>query len=153
MARIDQKELDRIDALFVQNGAAFSAHDGDITLHGVADATVYFANRPRREAGHMPSQRFLELWDEGEESFATDPPNGVLAFLGEPGEVPSDVVVVLREPRLVGHQLTYKVDVIDGALPVSGGQCSLFIDAFGRPLSPMSAVGVRRARATRAPRT
>jgi hypothetical protein len=153
MAKADQKDLDRIDALFVQNGAAFSAHDGDITLHGIADATVYFANRPRREAGHMPSQRFLELWDEGEESFATDPPHAVLAFLGDPTEVPADVVVVLREPRLVGHQMTYKVDVVDGELPLSGGPCSLFIDAFGRPLSPMSAVGVRRARGPRPPRS
>src|SRR6478752_7098974 len=94
-----------------------------------------------RAAGHMPSQRFLELWDEGEESFAIDPPNAVLAFLGDETEVPADVVVVLREPRLIGHQMTYKVDVVDGELPLSGGPCSLFIDAFGRPLSPMSAVG------------
>ena len=55
MTEIAWTDPDRIDALFIQNGASFSAHDGEITLHGVGDATVYFSNNPRREAGHMAS--------------------------------------------------------------------------------------------------
>ena len=94
------QESGRIDALFVQNSSAFSSHDDEITLHGVADATVYFSDRPRREAGHMPSARFLELWDDDTTSFAVEPPHAVLSFLDEPAEALADVVVVLHEPRL-----------------------------------------------------
>ena len=55
-----------------------------------------------------------------------------------------DVVLVLHEPRLAGHELTYRVDVLNGTLPPTGGACSLFIDAFGRSLAPVSVRGVRR---------
>jgi hypothetical protein len=143
---IDRQELERIDALFVQNGAAFSAHDGKITLHGLADATIYFANRPRREAGHMPSNHFVDLWGEGEQSFATNAPNAVLSFLPDIADPLADVAVVLYEPELSGHQMTYRVDVLAGTLPLSGGPCSLFIDAFGSSLSPASIGAVRRPR-------
>jgi hypothetical protein len=144
-----RRQLDRIDTLFVQNGAAFSSQDGDITLHELADATVYFANRPRREAGHMPSRRFLELWDEGTNGFSADPPKAVLSFLDDEAETPADVVVVLYEPRLTGHEMTYRVDVLEGTLPSSGGPCSLFIDAFGSPLTPASLAEARRPRRRR----
>lgn len=138
----------RIDALFIQSGSAFSSHENEITLHGLAEATVYFADRPRREAGHMPSNRFLELWDDDTASFAVEPPHAVLSFLDEPAEALADVVVVLHEPRLAANELTYRVDVLNGRLPPSGGPCSLFIDTFGRSLAPVSVRGLRRPRRT-----
>jgi len=52
--------------------------------------------------------------------------------------------VVLRDPQLDGDTLTYKVEVLDGTLPARAGSCSLFIDPIGRPLSPVSVMGVRR---------
>lgn len=139
-----RKEAERIDALFVQSSSAFSSRDGEITLHGVADATVYFADRPRREAGHMPSTRFLELWEDAATSFALEPPHAVLSFLDEPAEALADVVVVLRDPRLADDRLIYKVEVLDGSLPVTGGPCSLFIDTLSRSLTPASVRGRRR---------
>jgi hypothetical protein len=45
---------------------------------------------------------------------------------------------------LTGHQLTYKVDVLTGKLPLLGGPCSLFIDAFGSSMAPVSAAATRR---------
>lgn len=132
--------VERIDALFVQSATSFSSGPGAITLHGLTDSTVYFADRPRREIGHIPSRRFLELWEAGANSFAVDPPNAVLSFLDEGGTTPApdDAVVVLREPRLEDDKLSYKVDVLEGTLPPRSGPCSLFIDVFGRPLSPAS---------------
>ncbi len=144
MGTAGRKELERLDAVFVQNGAAFSAHDDEISLHGLADATIYFTNRPRREAGHIPSHRFLELWNDGDESFAADPPHAVISFLDDEPDAPGDVTVILREPSLTGHQLTYKVDVLTGKLPLLGGPCSLFIDAFGSSMAPVSAAATRR---------
>ena len=129
---------ERIDALFVQSATGFTSTGGaTVTLHGLAAATVYFADRPRREVGHLRSSSFVELWQAGAESFAVDPPNAVLSFLdGE--DTPDDVVVVLHDPRLDGDDLTYTVDVLEGTLPESTGPCVLFIDSFGRPWSPVS---------------
>jgi hypothetical protein len=130
---------ERIDALFVQSATGFTSEGGTVTLHGLADSTVYFADRPRREVGHLRSSSFIELWDVGEHSFALDPPNAVLSFLDDGDH--DDVVVVLRDPRLAGDTLTYQVDVLEGVLPERAGPCAVFIDSFGRELSPASVVG------------
>jgi len=143
-----EPQLERIDALFVQGAARFTSKQGTVTLHGLADSTVYFADRPRREIGHIPSHRFVELWAAGVYSFAVDPPNAVISFLE--GNT-SDVVVVLHEAALEGADLTYRIDVLEGTLPEEAGPCSLFIDVFGRPLSPVSVAGSKR-RPLRQPR-
>ena len=142
-------QVERIDALFVQSATAFSSSPGTITLQGLADSTVYFADRPRREIGHIPSHRFVELWEPGANSFAVDPPNAVLSFLDEDGGAPDDVVVVLREPRLEDDKLSYSVEILEGSLPPSAGPCALFIDVFGRPLSPVSCSGAQRRKPAR----
>ena len=139
-------QVERIDALFVQSATAFSSGPGTITLHGLADSTVYFADRPRREIGHIPSHRFVELWEPGANSFEVDPPNAVLSFLEQKGTAPEDVVVVLREPRLEGDTLSYSVEILEGSLPPRYGPCALFIDVFGRPLSPVAGSGSGRRR-------
>jgi hypothetical protein len=87
----------------------------------------------------MRSRNFIELWDVGVYSFGVDPPNAVLSFLGDGDH--DDVVVVLRDPRLAGDTLTYQVDVLEGVLPERAGACTVFIDSFGRALSPASVVG------------
>jgi hypothetical protein len=150
VTEILEPQLERIDALFVQSATGFSSGVNTMTLHGLAESTVYFADRPRREIGHIPSHRFVELWAAGVNSFAVDPPNAVISFLDEDGAAP-DVVVVLHEPSLEGDDLTYRVVVLDGSLPAESGPCSLFIDVFGRPLSPVSVAGSKR-RQLRQPR-
>ena len=92
----------------------------------------------------MATSRFVDLWTEGDNSFATDPPNAVLSFV-EPGDrTPEEVVVTIRDPRADGNSLSYQVNVLDGTLPTSTGPVALFIDPFGRPLSPVSAAGMHR---------
>ena len=108
-----------------------------MTLHSLAESTVYFADRPRREIGHIPSRRFVELWAAGANSFALDPPNGVISFLDQEGDA-ADVVVVLHEATIEGDDVTYRITVLEGKLPEEAGPCSLFIDVFRRPLSPVS---------------
>jgi hypothetical protein len=134
-------QVERIDALFVQSAAWFTSMHGAITLHGLTASTVYFAERPRREIGHLPSRRFVDLWAADVNSFAVDPPNAVISFLDEEDEGHGDAVVVLHDPRLEGDELTYRVEVLEGRLPKESGPCALFIDVFGRPLSPVSVAG------------
>ena len=55
-----------------------------------------------------------------------------------------ELVVVLREPRLEGDTLSYRVEILEGSLPLSFGPCTLFIDVFGRPLAPASGGGEQR---------
>ena len=150
MAKSLEPQLERIDALFVQGAARFTSTQGTVTLHGLVDSTVYFADRPRREIGHIPSHRFVELWTAGAHSFAVDPPNAVISFLDEE-EGNSDVLVVLHDATLEGDDLTYRVDLLEGTLPEESGPCSLFIDVFGRPLSPVSVAGSKRRPLRRPP--
>jgi len=138
VSSISDPQVERIDALFVQSATAFSSAPGTITLHGLAGSTVYFADRPRREIGHIPSHRFVQLWEAGASNFSVDPPNAVLSFLDDNGDSPPDAVLVLREPRLEADSLSYKVEILDGTLPARSGPCTLFIDVFGRPLAPVA---------------
>ena len=116
---------------------------GVLTLHDVSPSTLFFSDRPKRVVGHVTSAMFVDMWDEGQNSFATDPPNAVLAFLEAGDDVPEDVVTVIRNPRMNGADLSYDLDVLEGAMPVHAkGGVTLFIDPFGRPLSPVSAAGI-----------
>jgi hypothetical protein len=143
----DEKTIEELEAeqsMFVQTAGAVTSDGTTMVLHGVTASTLYFSDRPQRVVGHMKTTDFVELWGEGENSFEEDPPNAVLAFL-EPGEdAPEDAVVVIRHPRLNDGHLSYTVEVLEGVLPDKSGPVTLFIDPFGRPLSPVSVCGVRR---------
>jgi hypothetical protein len=145
-----ETELEEIEAMFVQTAAEAAVVDDVLTLHDASRSTLYFSDRPERVVGHVTSEMFVDMWDEGENSFAENPPNAVLAFL-EPGEdVPEDVVTVIRNPRMEGTTLSYDIEVLEGTMPAHAkGGVTLFIDPFGRPLSPGSAAGVHRRRRRR----
>jgi hypothetical protein len=153
MSDVTEQYLEEIDALFVQSATGLSSTADKITLHGLAHSTLYFSDRPKREFGHVSTQRFVDLWSEGENSFAIDPPNAVLSFLDVDDDAPpDDALVVLVDPTLAGDAITYTVDVLEGEIPSEAGHCSLFIDTFGRPASPGSVAGVRRRQRRRARR-
>jgi len=139
-----EPKVENIEALFVQSARGMTTNNGSVTLHGLAHSTLFFSDRPQRIVGHLSSRKFVDQWGEGEDSFAEDPPNAVVSFLEDGDMIPEDVTMTIRDPKLDGDNITYKVDVLDGKLPASTGPCSLFIDPIGRPLSPMSIAGVRR---------
>ena len=88
-----EQELDEIEAMFVQTAVEASAEGKVLTLHDVGAATLYFSDRPKRVVGHVTSEMFVDMWDEGENSFQQDPPNAVLAFLESGDDLPEDVVI------------------------------------------------------------
>ncbi len=138
------EELEAEESMFVQTAAGVVLANGTLTLQGVTPSTLYFSDRPQRVVGHMTTADFIELWGEGENSFESDPPNAVLAFVPDGAAVPQDAVVVIKEPRLGDGTLSYSIEVLEGEIPAEAGPVTLFIDPFGRPLSPVSVCGVRR---------
>lgn len=144
-----EKRLEEMSAMFVQSAHEMTFDGERLTLHGLSPATLFFSDRPERVVGHLTPRQFVELWAEGENSFADDPPNAVLSFLDEADSI-DDAIFVLQEPRLEGDLITYKIAVLEGSVPSSSRSCSLFIDPFGQPLSPVSVAGARRRSRRRA---
>ena len=104
-----------------------------LTLHEIGASTLYFSDRPKRVVGHVTSEMFVDMWDEGENSFEEDPPNAVLAFLESGEDVPDDVVTEIQNPRMRAPAM-YDFKTLDGTMPASAkGGVTLFIDPFGRP--------------------
>jgi len=138
------EELEADQSMFVQTAEGMSSDGETLRLNGVTPSTLYFSDRPERIVGHMATTDFVDLWGAGDNSFETDPPNAVVAFL-EPGDgVPEEAVVVIRDPSLDDGRLSYSIETLEGPLPAEAGPVTLFIDPFGRPLSPISICGIRR---------
>ena len=133
---------EQAEFLFVQNARRMRYANGVLTLVDINPVTVLFSDRPERLAGHMLTEAFVPFWSEGDDSFAKNPPNADLALLE--GEQDANVVVTLHDPRLEGPDLSYRVDVLEGEPPATGGATSLFIDIIGRPLTPISFAGANR---------
>ena len=75
-----------VPSLAVLNAQGATLSDGKLTLTGIANNTIVFADRPVRAAGHQTTAQFIEQWDEGKDSFAIDPPNATVSVLGGAGE-------------------------------------------------------------------
>jgi hypothetical protein len=144
MAAMTDTQTQLIEEMFVQLAKSVKTTDSSMTLIGVSPSTLYFSDRPERVVGHMTTAQFVEEWNEGADSFASDPPNAVLSFVDPGADTPSDVVVVLRDPSLGEESISYAIEVLEGVVPAEAGPCTLFIDPLGRPLSPVSAAGMHR---------
>lgn len=138
------------DYLFVQTADAmsFDPDNQKLTLIGVSPITLFFSDRPNRIAGNMTTERFIPFWSTGTDSFLSDPPNADLSVLA--GDTLQQIVVVLKDPVLEGGDLTYTVEVLEGDMPTSGNNASVFIDVIGMPATPVSVAGVARRSYARA---
>lgn len=138
------------DFLFVQTarGVSFDKATSKLTLHDVSPITLFFSDRPDRIAGNMKTTAFVPFWSTGKDSFLSDPPNADVSILE--GASLRQVVVELQSPALSGNNLTYTVKVLQGELPTSGAEVSVFIDVVGMPLTPVSVAGVARRSYARA---
>jgi hypothetical protein len=139
-----EKTLEDIEALFAQTAREMSTDGDRVTFRGLSPATLYFSDRPQRVVGHLTTRQFVDEWAEGENSFAEDPPNAVISFVEKGDQTPEDAIVILKDPVLESDTLTYTVELLEGNLPAKGDLVSVFIDPFGRPLSPVSLAGMNR---------
>jgi hypothetical protein len=140
------------DMLFVQDGKAMSFDGSRLTLKDANPNIIFFCDRPVRTAGHMTRDAFMNLVSEGEDSFATNPPNAAISVFGAKGDVTEVVVTLNQRPVVKGDDMLFPLKVLEGELPSEGGAVLMFIDPIGRPLSPTSAAGVHRRHRRRAVR-
>lgn len=120
----------------------FDKATSKLTLEQASPVTVFFSDRPERIAGNMKTAEFIPFWSEGKDSFLSDPPNADISILE--GTDLHQVVAVLQDPVLSGGELSYTVKVLQGDMPATGADVSLFIDIIGMPLTPLSYAGVAR---------
>jgi hypothetical protein len=144
LAQATHEPAKQADFLFVQTarGMSFDRSNNKLTLTGVSPVTVFFSDRPERIAGNMQTTAFIPFWSEGKDSFKADPPNADISTVE--GSTLQQTVVVLQDPVLEGDNLTYTVRVLQGEMPATGNQVSVFIDIIGRPLTPFSYAGIAR---------
>lgn len=119
-----------VPSLGVINADGATLADGKLTLTGVSGNVIVFADRPVRAAGHETTEMFISRWDEGKDSFKNDPPNATVSVLGGSQDGVTDAVVVLKDPKLDGGNLTFNVDVLEGDLKGLKGPAAVFIDWF-----------------------
>ncbi|CCM75292.1 hypothetical protein [Rhizobium mesoamericanum] len=137
-----------VPSLIVMNADGATLKGDTLTLTSISNNSILFADRPVRSAGHALTTHLLEEWAEGG-SFEKDPPNATVSVLNKDASSVEDAVVVLKEPKLEGTNLTFKVDVLEGSLAKADGPASIFIDIIGMPRTPMSFAGVARRTAYR----
>ena len=121
--------------LFVQTAKDIAYKDGVLTLQDVSPVTAFFSERPDRIVGQVRNDLFLKQWNDGKNSFKSDPPNAFLAVFNE-GARPAGATVALSNPRLAGNTLQYDARILTGTPPASGIESSLFIDGGGAPCDP-----------------
>lgn len=123
----------KIQLMFVQTAEDFKADAKTLRLVNVAKQTLYFTDRPVREAGHITMPDYLKEWTAaaGPENFSKDPPNATLSVY-EAGKNENVLTVVeISNPVVDGNDLVYSYKLIDGKMPKAGGATALFIDWIG----------------------
>jgi hypothetical protein len=144
LAQAAQEPAKQADFLFVQTskGMTFDKPASKLTLTGVSPVTVMFSDRPERIAANMRTAAVVPFWSKGKDSFLSDPPNADISILE--GDQLRQIVAVLQDPVLQGDNLTYTVRVLEGDMPATGADVSVFIDIIGMPMTPFSYAGVAR---------
>ena len=141
MTEIPAEQLETEESMFVQTAQGIDSDGQTLTLRAITPSTLYFSDRPQRVVEHMSTADFVNLWAIGDNSFETDPPNAVLAFLEPDADAPDDAVVVLQEPNLdSAGDLSYSIEVLEGTVPAHHSQCSV-VDSYRLPGSGWGSLG------------
>jgi len=143
---------DECEMLFVQDAKGMSFTGDQLTLKGANPNIIFFCDRPVRTAGHLTREAFMKLVTEGENSFASNPPNAAVSIIDSKNNVTEVIVVLEKRPVTKGSDMVFGVTVLEGELPSEGGTVIMFIDPIGRPVSPTSVAGVHRRHEKRAVR-
>jgi hypothetical protein len=123
----------KVQLMFVQSADGLKADDKTLRLVNLSPQTIWFSDRPVRQAGHVTTQAYLQEWTSaaGPNNFSKDPPNATLSVY-QPGRGDNTLTVVeISDPKVEGKDLVYTYKLIEGQMPKAGGPASLFIDWIG----------------------
>ena len=123
----------KVQLMFVQSAHSMKADDKTLRLVNVSPQTIYFTDRPVRQAGHVTMSAYMKEWTAaaGPDNFSKDPPNATLSVY-QPGQAENSLTVVeISNPKLEGKDLVYQYKLLEGQMPKSGAAASLFIDWIG----------------------
>ena len=116
--------------MFLQSarGAEYAA--GRLQLSGFPETVTAFSDRPFRIVKPIPLSSFVDLWTKSlaKDSFRADPPNAAISYV-EAGQAPKTAIVEITNVRREGDRLTYEVKLLQGQLPATMVEPTLFIDA------------------------
>ena len=104
-----------------------------LTLNNVSPTTVYFSDRPDRITGNESTEAFIAQWDDGSDSFASNPPNAALDVIGENSQ--HLAIVELMDATYDAQNKTLKYEIIlldkesDGTFPTAFNEAAVFIDS------------------------
>ncbi|WP_244327790.1 hypothetical protein [Roseibium sp. RKSG952] len=117
---------------YVQQASGMT-FDGNstLTLTGAAPNVSYFSNRPYRVSGKVNEADFVKMW-QAPAGFKNDPPNAALSVPGNSGQSPA--VLELLSSKVDGSNVVYKVKVVDGNVPSSAKNVSMFVDQGFQPV-------------------
>jgi hypothetical protein len=116
-----EKTDEKPPVMFVQS-ATGAFKDGKLTL--ISPSTTFMTGKM---AGHMPCSHFIQAWSNGDASFKTNPPKGILSVLARNGES-KKLDVALQNPRIEGANLVYEANIITGAAPGGMHEAALFMN-------------------------
>jgi hypothetical protein len=124
---------EKVQLMFVQSAESFKSDGKTLRLVNVSPQTIWFTDRPVRQAGHVTMPNYMKEWTAaaGKDNFSKDPPNATLSVY-EAGQSDNTLTVVeIFDPVLQGKDLVYRYKLIEGKVPASGGAAALFIDWIG----------------------
>ncbi|MEX0385883.1 hypothetical protein [Spiribacter onubensis] len=122
---------DRAEWLFVQSAEGVELVDETTLVVPLEREIFAFTDRPARDHRYLNAHEFVAVWNDGEDSFADDPPNAVLTWI-ENGEVQElEVELLDAEVEDHGRSVHYKIAVEgDASGPAEGIDAALYIDDF-----------------------
>ncbi|WP_226576282.1 hypothetical protein [Acuticoccus sediminis] len=112
---------------FIQQAGSMTFDGSTLTLTNPAHSTIVSAKGADGSTGIMTTEAFVEAFATiaGEDS--KDPPNAMVVVGGADTE---PAIVELSAPKMNGDAVVYKVAVLEGDLPASGDNVTVFIDPW-----------------------
>ncbi|MEM1130569.1 MAG: hypothetical protein AAGH83_08600 [Pseudomonadota bacterium] len=114
--------------LFAQSGEGLTVTEETIALVKPFGKTTWVTNRPERDVGQISNERFASAWDEGENSFAADPPNAVITVAGR-----LSAIVVLTDISVGSDEISYDYELMSGDLGEKSAPTTILIDPSRGP--------------------
>ncbi|MFN0065368.1 MAG: hypothetical protein ACKVOH_03945 [Chlamydiales bacterium] len=108
---------------------------GTLSIQGVNKRVIFFSDRPVRDAGSIPMQKFIDLWHTGTMNFNDVPPNAGFVFFENNDKKFSDIPVKITLPSYDEQRntLTLQVDSLIGDFEEDKAgmlEVTLFIDPW-----------------------